>query len=61
MMTAQGKCRDYCCPGHSPKALNHGSQRAHEYHQWILDADRDLDDGVHPRLLVGPFPYRVSS
>ncbi|MDJ0465006.1 hypothetical protein [Streptomyces sp. H27-C3] len=34
MMTRRGKRRDYCCHGHNPKELDHGTERAREGREW---------------------------
>lgn len=38
MMTRRGKRRDWCCPGHNPKELDHGTERAREKREWSKDA-----------------------
>ncbi|MHC3392286.1 hypothetical protein ACLQ2E_22905 [Streptomyces lavendulocolor] len=47
MMTRRGKRRDYCCPGHNPKELHHGTERAREKREWLREAAQDLADGEH--------------
>jgi hypothetical protein len=44
MMTRRGKRRDYCCHGHNPKELDHGTERAREKREWNRDAAQDLVD-----------------
>lgn len=44
MMTRRGKRRDYCCPGHNPKELDHGTERAREKREWLREADQDVAD-----------------
>jgi hypothetical protein len=60
MMTAQGKCGDFCCPGHNPKSLDHGRQRAREKRQWTREAVQDIaardtsTSAAGPVGLLGP-------
>ncbi|MFE9424191.1 hypothetical protein ACFYNO_14635 [Kitasatospora sp. NPDC006697] len=42
MMTRRGERRDYCCPGHNPKELHHGTERAREKREWLREAAQDL-------------------
>lgn len=44
MMTRRGKRRDYCCHGHNPKELDHGTERAREKREWLREADQDVAD-----------------
>lgn len=44
MMTAAAKARDWCCPGHNPKELDHGVSRARETRDWRREADSDRSD-----------------
>ncbi|MFE3559447.1 hypothetical protein ACFXKW_32020 [Streptomyces sp. NPDC059193] len=48
MMTAQGKSRDYCCPGHNPKELDHGTERAREKREWTRAAVQDIAEAAAP-------------
>ncbi len=44
LMTRRGKRRDWCCPGHSAKSLDHVIERAREHREWRREAAQDLDD-----------------
>ena len=48
MMTARGKARDYCCPGHSPKALAHGTERAREKVEWNREVNNETAPNTAP-------------
>ncbi|MER0477063.1 hypothetical protein ABR737_01590 [Streptomyces sp. Edi2] len=42
MMTREGKRRDYCCHGHNPKELHHGTERARENREWRREVEQDV-------------------
>ncbi|MFF8786935.1 hypothetical protein [Streptomyces sp. NPDC015125] len=42
MMTREGKRRDYCCHGHNPKELDHGTERARENREWRRGVEQDI-------------------
>lgn len=49
MMTRRSKRRDWCCPGHNPKELDHGTERAREKREWSKDAmSEKLDHDAYP-------------
>lgn len=41
MMTRRAKRRDWCCPGHNPKTLSHGTSRAREKREWQRGTQQD--------------------
>lgn len=55
MMTRRGKRRDWCCPGHNPKELDHGTERAREKREWSKDTMNDKHEHAgyphHPGTL----------
>ncbi|MEU3704720.1 hypothetical protein AB0E82_20825 [Streptomyces anulatus] len=44
MMTRRGKRRDYCCHGHNPKELHHGTERARENREWRREGAQEIAD-----------------
>ncbi|MFJ4966089.1 hypothetical protein ACIP6P_27190 [Streptomyces sp. NPDC088729] len=44
MMTRRGKRRDYCCRGHNPKELDHGTERARENREWRREGAQEIAD-----------------
>lgn len=44
MMTRRGKRRDYCCHGHNPKELDHGTERARENREWRREGAQEITD-----------------
>ena len=53
MMTAQGKARDYCCPGHNPKELDHGTERSREKREWTREAQQVTAEEAAARATAG--------